>query len=78
MVARSYVCGAYTINFAYMMMARNHSTHYIEARFGWSKKLDDSIVTKLIFLKTKTQITCNSQNCSSYMFQTKCRKYCSC
>ena len=73
----SYVCGAYTIYFAYMM-GKNHSTYYIKSRFSSNKKRNDSLVTKFIFLKTKTQIICNSQYCSSHMFQTKCRKYCSC
>ena len=72
----SYVCGAYTIYFAYMM-AKNHSTYYIKIRFSKNKKRNDSLVTKFIFLKTKIQITCNSQNCKTYMFQTKYRKYCS-
>ena len=60
------------------MMARNHSTYYDKSRFGKNNKHNDLLVIKFIFFKIKTQITCNSQYCSSHMFQTKCRKYYSC
>ena len=60
------------------MMARNHSTYYVKSRFSKNEKRNDSQITKFSFLKTKTQITCNPQYCSSYMFQTKCLKYCLC
>ena len=43
------------------MMARNHSTYYINSKFSKNKKRTGSLVTKFIFLKTKTKITCNSQ-----------------
>ena len=62
--------------FAYVM-ARNPSIYYIKSRFSTNKKRYDSLVIKLIFSKTKSQITCNTQHYSSYIFQTKCRKYCS-
>ena len=51
---------------------------YLDSGFSKNKNLDDSLVTKFIFSKTKTQFTCNSPYCSSYMLQTKCRKYLSC
>ena len=44
------------------MMAKNRS-----------KKRNDRLVIKLIFLKSKIQI-----RYSTYIFQTKCRNYCSC
>ena len=49
-------------------MAKNHSTYYIKSRFSKNKKRNDSLVTKFIFLKTKTKnklhvihSTCNAQ-----------------
>ena len=71
-----YGCGAYTIYFAYMI-AKYYSTNYIKSGFIKNEKRNDSLVTKFIFLKNKIQITCNSQYCSTYMFHTRCRKYCS-
>ena len=73
----SYVCGPYVIYFAYMM-SKNHSTYYIKSRFNKNKKRNDTLVTKFIFLKTKIEIRCNLKYCSGYMFNTKCRKFCSC
>ena len=68
----SYVCGAYTIYFAYIM-SKNYSTYYIKTKFSKNKKRNDSLMKKFIFLKTGTQITCNSRYCSSFMFQINCR-----
>ena len=73
----SYVCGAYVIYFAYMM-GKNHSIYSIKSKFSKNRKRNDIYVTKFILIKTRTYITCNRRYCSSYMFQTKCRQYCTC
>ena len=73
----SYVCGAYTVYFSYMMCI-NRSVYEIKMKFSVNKKCNDKFVRKFIMKLTGTSVKCNSEFCPAYMFMTNCSKRCSC
>ena len=73
----SYVCGAYTILFSYLM-CKNYSLGYIKSLFTRYRRKNDSYAVSYLYSLVGINLTCNPKYCPNHMYFGKCRAYCTC
>ena len=73
----SYVCGLYTLYFAYLM-CNNKTIEFINKKFGKNRSKNDLFVINYINKLLGLRFTCKKVFCSSLMYSYKCRNYCVC